>query len=186
LALKVLLIFLQKIKFILSKAFHSPMSPETIIKLLNLSKHPEGGYYSETYRAKSTINLENSKVRNTSTAIYYMLMNNEKSNFHKVAADESWFFHQGATIEILSITPEGTIKRHLLGNRLDLGEAPQITIPANVWFAARIKEEKGYALVSCTVAPGFEFDDFTLGKRAELKQMFPQLHSEIEKFTTRD
>jgi predicted cupin superfamily sugar epimerase len=70
-----------------------------------------------------------------------------------------------------------------LGNRLDLDEEPQVIIKANTWFAARVKDEKGFALVTCTVAPGFDFDDFELGKKEQLAKRFPNSKNEIEKLS---
>jgi len=156
------------------------MTAETIIEKLNLTRHPEGGFYRETYRAEKSVTLDNGKVRNTGTAIYYLLKGADKSHFHKVGSDELWLFHQGEPLELLMITGDGNIETKILGNRLDLDEEPQIIIPANVWFAARIKEEKGFTLVSCIVAPGFEFEDFELADKNELIRSFPNIKDEIE------
>lgn len=72
-----------------------------------------------------------------------------------------------------------------MGNRLDLDEDPQVIIKANIWFAARVKNEKGFALVSCVVAPGFDFNDFELGNTDELTELFPGIKTEIEKLSLR-
>ncbi len=156
------------------------MTAETIIEKLNLTSHPEGGFYRETYRADKSITLDNGKVRTTGTAIYYLLKDTDKSHFHKINADEIWLFHEGEPLEVLMITHEGNIETKILGNRLDLDQEPQVTIAANVWFAARIIGEKGFTLVSCIVAPGFEFEDFVLGDKDELIKLFPNIKDEIE------
>lgn len=156
------------------------MTAETIIRKLNLTRHPEGGFYRETYRAEKSVTFDNGKVRNTGTAIYYLLKEADKSHFHKVGSDELWLFHQGEPLELLMITRDGKIEAKILGNRLDLNEEPQLVIPANVWFAARIKEERGFTLVSCIVAPGFEFEDFELADKNELIRSFPNIKDEIE------
>lgn len=156
------------------------MTAETIIEKLNLTRHPEGGFYKETYRAEKSITLDAGNVRNTGTAIYYLLKDADKSHFHRVASDELWFFHQGEPLEIVMITNDGKIETKILGNRLDLNEEPQVLVKANIWFAARVKNGKGYALVSCTVSPGFDFSDFELANKNELMQLFPNIQAEIE------
>lgn len=159
------------------------MTAETIIEKLKLTRHPEGGFYRETYRGKKSITLDNGKVRNAGTAVYYLLKDTDKSHFHKVNSDELWLFHQGEPLEIFMITNEGKLETKILGNRLDLNEEPQVIIAANIWFAARLKNEKGFALVSCIVAPGFDFDDYELGSKNELIKTFPYIKTEIEKLS---
>lgn len=159
------------------------MTAESIIEELKLSPHPEGGFYRETYRGENVITLDKDRVRNTGTAIYYLLKDKDKSHFHKVSSDELWLFHQGEPLEILMITPDGKIETKILGNRLDLNEEPQVIVKANIWFAARVKNEKRFALVSCVVAPGFDFSDFTLGHKDELIKLFPDIKEEIEKLS---
>lgn len=159
------------------------MTAETIIEKLKLTTHPEGGLYRETYRGEKLITLDNGMERNTGTAIYYLLKDTDKSHFHKVYSDELWFFHQGEPLEIFMITTDGKIEMKTLGNRLDLDEEPQIMIKANIWFAARVKNEKGFSLVSCVVAPGFDFNDFELGNKNELIKLFPRIKREIEKLS---
>lgn len=158
------------------------MTAATIIEKLNLVKHPEGGFYRETYRAEQFITLDNDQKRNTGTAIYYLLNDTDKSHFHRISSDELWLFHQGTALELLMITDEGSLAIKTLGNRLDMQEAPQIMIKAHTWFAARVKNESGYALVSCMVTPGFDFEDFELGKKDELIRLYPGIKTEIEPF----
>ena len=143
--------------------------------------HPEGGYYKETYRASEIITVDRGK-RNISTAIFFLLENNDKSHFHRIQSDELWFFHQGEPLEILSIQ-NGQLISTILGNNIEAGELPQAVIPANTWFASHVKNESGYVLVSCTVAPGFDFADFELAERAALIREYPHLSQIIEEFT---
>jgi len=89
------------------------MNASKLIQELNLQPHPEGGYYKETYRGEPRIKLDNGKERNSSTAIYYMLTNEDKSHFHKVLSDEIWLFHQGETIIIYEIDQHGELVTHL-------------------------------------------------------------------------
>ena len=116
-----------------------------------------------------------------STAIYYLLQNDDKSHFHRIASDELWFFHNGNPLEIVYIQ-NGSIRTIILGNDIEKGEVPQAMIPMGVWFASRIKDESGYSLVSCTVAPGFDFTDFELARKEEMLFDYPHLEVYIEKF----
>jgi predicted cupin superfamily sugar epimerase len=158
------------------------MNAQDIINKLQMLPHPEGGYYKETYRSEEqTINKEGNK-RNTSTAIYFLLENNNISRFHRIKSDELWFFHQGNAIEIVSIHNNELVSI-TLGNDIDKGEVPQAVIPANVWFASSVKDGQGFGLVSCTVAPGFDFADFEMAKQNELLKEYPMLESVIKKYT---
>jgi uncharacterized protein len=157
------------------------MTAQDIITQLQMLPHPEGGYYKETYRSGETISVHGNE-RNVSTAIYFLLENKNKSHFHRIQSDELWFFHQGEPLEILSIQ-NGELVSTILGNNIVKGELPQAIIPANTWFASHVKDETGYALVSCTVAPGFDFADFELAERNDLIAQYPQLKQIIEEFT---
>jgi predicted cupin superfamily sugar epimerase len=158
------------------------MNGKEIVEKLGLQEHPEGGFYKETYRSNQTIETDKNVYRNISTAIYFLLENENKSLFHRIKSDELWFFHQGEALEIVFIK-EGVLNTIILGNNLENGEVVQATIPANTWFASRVKNLKGYSFVSCTVAPGFDFADFELAKREDLINEFPNLKETIEKFT---
>ncbi len=158
------------------------MTAQEIIKHLQLTAHPEGGYYTETYRCAEAILNRNGDQRNTSTAIYFLLNDNDVSNLHRIQSDELWFFHQGEPLEIVMIK-DGIYSSIVLGNNLQKGEVPQAMIPANVWFGSKLKNSKGYALVSCTVAPGFDFRDFELADRNQLLSEFPHLQLLITAFT---
>lgn len=155
---------------------------KTLIKQLQLQKHPEGGFYRETYRCNDILTTNRNKARNVSTAIYYLLENADKSHFHRIQSDELWFFHQGEAVEIIMLV-DGQSTSILLGNNLERGAIPQAIIPANTWFAARLKHPAGYALVSCTVAPGFDFADFELAGKESLLQEYPHLKTLIDELT---
>ncbi len=158
------------------------MTAQEIIKHLQLTAHPEGGYYTETYRCAEAILNRNGDQRNTNTAIYFLLNDNDVSNLHRIQSDELWFFHQGEPLEIVMIE-DGISSSIVLGNNLQKGEVPQAMIPANMWFGSKLKNSKGYALVSCTVAPGFDFRDFELADRNQLLSEFPHLQLLITAFT---
>ena len=158
------------------------MVAESIIRHLNMTPHPEGGYYKETYRSTSlTVNSEGNS-RNQSTAIYFLLENQNKSHFHRIKSDELWFFHQGEPLEILSIE-NGILKRTILGNDFLAGHQAQAMIPANTWFGSRLQQGKRFGLVSCTVSPGFDFQDFEMAKKENLILEFPDLKEIIDEMT---
>lgn len=150
------------------------------INHLQLTSHPEGGYYKETYRCEDSLQTE-SGSRNISTAIYFLLDGKNKSHFHRIKSDELWFFHDGNTLEILVLDNKG-LRSIYLGKNLEDGEKLQAIIPAGSWFGARVKDGNGFALVSCTVAPGFDFNDFELATNS-LSQLFPE-HKELIKEMT--
>lgn len=157
------------------------MNVRMLIQKFGLQPHPEGGFYKETYRTKEMIKTKDGRTRNIGTAIYYLLEDDNKSHFHRLKSDELWFFHQGNTLEIVLIEDEklSTIN---LGNEVEKEEVAQTIIPANTWFAAKVKSGKGYALVSCTVSPGFDFIDFEMGKKEDLIQQYPHLRKVIEEY----
>lgn len=159
------------------------MSAKDIIRILQLEPHPEGGYFKETWRSGEKLVNVRGATRNLSTAIYYLLENHDKSLFHRIGSDELWFFHSGNPIEIFLIE-EGKLVVRLLGSDVEKGENPQLFVPAGIWFSAKIRDSKGYALVSCAVSPGFDFSDFELAVRAELISDYPDLCAVIEEFTS--
>lgn len=155
---------------------------QQIITTLGMLPHPEGGYYKETFRSVETCLNANNVQRNLGTAIYYLLENDDKSHFHRLSSDELWFFHLGQPLEIVCIS-NGKIETLLLSNDFTNGARPQWLIPAHTWFAARVLNSKGFALVSCTVSPGFDFADFEMAERNALVAEFPHLKDTIEIFT---
>ena len=141
------------------------------IEKLNLKQHPEGGFYSETYRSKEAISISALPDRYISdhsfgTAIYFLLRSEDVSAFHRLKSDELWFFHLGSPVEVVFLTENGT-ESHILGTDFEKGERFQLVIPANTWFGARVLTPDSFVLVSCTVCPGFEFQDFELGEKEE-------------------
>ena len=153
-----------------------------IIKKLALQPHPEGGYFKETYRSADSIPADvldenfDSK-RSVSTGIYYLLESGNFSALHKINQDEMWHFYLGTSVELTMIAENGELKKVTIGNNIIKGEICQFVVPKHYWFGAKLEKENSYALVGCTVAPGFAFNDFTLGKREHLLKLFPQ-HTE--------
>lgn len=146
---------------------------QTYIQHLELIPHPEGGFYKETYRADMESDFEGfDGKRNVCTAIYFLLENDNKSHFHKIKSDELWFHHDGDALEIFVLSESG-LQKITLGKSIENGEVMQAVIPANVWFASKVKDNKGFALVSCTVSPGFDFADFEMATKKELLENYP-------------
>ena len=163
-------------------------SIKTIIELLDLKPHPEGGYFKETYRSSGVIqteslNAEYSSARNYSTCIYFLLTSDSFSAFHRIKQDEIWHFYDGSPIRLHVISENGEHTEQLIGPAMEKGELPQFVVSGGNWFAAEVTENNTYALVGCTVSPGFSFEDFELKSREELIQLFPHLESIITKLT---
>jgi predicted cupin superfamily sugar epimerase len=132
------------------------LSAADIIRLLDLEPHPEGGHYRQTFRDARLI-----EGRAASTAIYFLLARGERSHWHKVDAVEVWLYHAGAPLELeIALDAKGPVERMTLGPDLATGARPQAVVPVHAWQAARSLGD--WTLVSCTVAPGFEFSGFEL------------------------
>src|SRR6185295_4538370 len=112
--------------------------------------------------------------RSFGTAIYFLIKSNSPSHFHLLQADEIWHFYTGSPVTIFTIDPKGNLTENKLGNNPDNGEAFQFTVKAGDWFAAAVNHPDSFALVGCTMAPGFDFNDFILGRRNELTEIFPE------------
>lgn len=154
------------------------------MQTLQLSPHPEGGHYRVTYTSQLKIAREALPPafhgdRVASTAIYFLLAGDDFSAFHRIASDEMWHFYTGSALEIVVIDRDGGLTRQ----RLDGAGAFQAAVPAGCWFASRVFDRVGFALVGCTVAPGFDFADFELAKRDELVSAYPQHRKLIEELT---
>ena len=166
------------------------------IRKLELAKHPEGGFYRLTYTADVKIAAGAlphgfKGARAASTAIYFLLSNqsfegNEAghfSAFHRLQADELWHFHAGSPLVVHSIAPGGEYSRLVLGPDAEQGEQFQGCVRAGCWFGSAPLHADSFALVSCTVSPGFDFADFELARRDELSALYPQHRELVEQLT---
>jgi hypothetical protein len=158
---------------------------------LGLLAHPEGGFYRQAYRSGEkvdTVGLPSrfAGSRVFSTAIYFLLESGDFSAFHRIKQDEVWFFHAGAGILIHQIDKQGGYAKIHLGVNLNNGETPQAVVPAGYLFAASVPCPDRYALVGCSVAPGFEFDDFEMPSRRQLVSQYPEHREIIEQLTRPD
>ena len=164
------------------------MTSENWINKLNLTPHPEGGYFKEIYRSAEFIKADGLPSRYNSdrtfgTSIYFLLEGNQFSTFHKLKSDETWHFYDGCAITIYLINPDGRLSTVTLGKSLDASTVLQFTIPQNTWFAAKPNINNSFSLVGCSVYPGFDFEDFEMGKQSELIRMFPKHETLIKQFT---
>ncbi len=155
------------------------MNAEKLKSLLNLVPLPsEGGYYAETYRSSELIKQDclpsrYSGSRNVCTAIYYLLEPNTFSALHRVASDELFHFYLGDPVEMLQLWPDGSSKVVAIGSDIEKGMVPQVVVPQGVWQGARLVNGGQFALLGCTVSPGFEFADYENGSRQPLIEAYP-------------
>lgn len=152
-----------------------------LVKFLDMLPHPEGGFYKETYRSTEDMDTKNGK-RSLCTVIYFLLRSADVSRFHRIQSDEHWFWHEGSPVTI-----------HLLQknahNKLPLGPAdkgrqfPQQLVKALTIFGSTVDQPDSYALVSCVVAPGFDFRDFELFSSEQLLKEYPVEEEIIRRLT---
>ena len=155
---------------------------------LQLIPHPEGGYYRQTYRAELTV--EKAALppgfggsRAVATAIYFLLEGTDFSAFHRLRSDEMWHFYAGGTLVVDVIAENGKHSEILLGSDAEAGETFQALVKAGCWFGSRVRDAGSFALVGCTVSPGFDFLDFELAMRDELVRQYPRHRELIERLT---
>lgn len=156
------------------------------IKALDLKPHPEGGWYREVYRSDETVVAEAlperyGNDRPIATAIYFLLTSESFSALHRLKSDEQWHFYAGSPLTVHVIEPDGRPRLIRLGPEIDRGETFQATVPGGCWFGATVEQPESFALVGCTVAPGFDFGDFELGRRDELVRKYPEHRELIER-----
>ncbi|WP_109673370.1 cupin domain-containing protein [Dyadobacter jejuensis] len=149
------------------------------IQQYQLQPHPEGGHYAEMYRSTGMIDQNALPThfkgdRAYCTGIYFLLEQGQISAFHRILSDELWHFYAGESLEIYVLDPRYKTKYTIkLGNNPENGEVFQAVVPAGAWFASRPMSNSAYSLVGCTVAPGFDFEDFEMADRKLLGREFP-------------
>jgi predicted cupin superfamily sugar epimerase len=156
------------------------------IETLGLARHPEGGWFRETYRSREAIRREHLPPRFDgdrafSTAIYYLLESGDLSALHRIRQDEVWHHYDGSSLTLHLISPEGAYSTLTLGR--GRGGEPQAVTPAGWLFAATVDEPDSFTLAGCTVAPGFDFADFEMPSRDELCRLYPHLRVIVERLT---
>lgn len=164
------------------------MTADDIIAKLDLIPLPEeGGFYRETHRSNILIpknSMEGiSSDRSTSTLIYYLVTPEEFSGLHRVkTADEIFHFYLGDPVEMLQITESGEAKKVVMGQNIPEQQL-QTVVEKSVWQGTRLVEGGEWALLGCSVAPGFEFDDFEIRTQKEFFEMFPQHKEKLKAYT---
>ena len=160
------------------------MEPEAeqVIRGLSLARHPEGGWFRETYRSAervpaSALPPRFGADRALATSILYLLAAGECSHFHRLRADELWWHHAGGPMQVILLDARGP--RTLVVS----AESPQAVVPHGTWCAAEPAPGAAFALVGCGVAPGFEYDDFELAERQALLAQFPAQRELVLRFT---
>ena len=165
------------------------LTADEIIKLLDLQPHPaEGGYFRETYRCADSTPVEAlperyDGERSFSTAIYYLLTPGACSRMHRVASDEVFHFHLGGPVTMLQLGDDGGSEVITLGSDIAAGQRPQVVVPRGVWQGCRLVDGGDFALMSTTVAPGFDYADYEDGDRQQLIAAHPGRRDLIERLT---
>jgi hypothetical protein len=156
------------------------MTADEVKKILGLMPHPrEGGLYIRTYESGEMVSpsafLDGRypSSRHTGTAIYYLLEPGTFSEMHRLRSDEIFHFYAGDAVEMLQLHEGGAGEVIRIGNRLDRDERPQVVVPRGVWQGSRLAPGGGWALLGCTVSPGFEFEDYETETRAALCAGWP-------------
>jgi predicted cupin superfamily sugar epimerase len=156
---------------------------ERLVATLGLQPHPEGGYYRETWRSALSTEFDGTGggpvgPRSCGTAIFYLLAGEDVSRLHRLKADEIFHLYAGGPLAIHILAEGSGYRTVTLGADLEAGQVFQAVIPAGCWFGASLVEPGTFALVGCTVAPGFDFADFEMGDRNALLDVFAE-HEEI-------
>jgi predicted cupin superfamily sugar epimerase len=162
---------------------------EELIALLQLQPHPrEGGFFRETYRADegflaAALPPRYGQDRSVSTAIYYLLTPDTFSALHRLASDEVFHFYLGDPVRMLQLFPDGQGREVILGTDVLRGQSPQVVVPRGVWQGSLLEPGGTFALLGCTVAPGFDYADYETGERAALLARYPAFAELIRALT---
>ncbi|MDN3203816.1 cupin domain-containing protein [Algoriphagus sediminis] len=151
-----------------------------LVKKLDLLPHPEGGFYKETYRSKQILDTPYGE-RSLMTSIYFLLTSENVSHFHRIKSDEHWYFHEGSPLTIHLLDRQGHRKLKLGPSSEEC--APHHLVEKKLIFGSTVDEKNAYSLVSCVVAPGFDFKDFELFKAEDLLSQYPDHREIIERLT---
>ncbi len=166
------------------------MTADEVIAALQLQPHPvEGGFFRETYRSPAMLPASalpsHNAERAVSTAIYYLLKPGHVSELHVLPGDEVFHFYLGSPVQMLQLWPDGTGREITLGANILAGEVPQLVVPGGVWQGTRLLGDTGFALLGCTVAPGFDYADYKSETRANLTKKWPAFAKQITALTPR-
>ena len=162
---------------------NTKLTASDLIGQLKLERHVEGGCFKRVYESKYKVQIHEESERLIACAIYFLLEGHDFSAFHRLKSDEIWAYNYGSPLTIFLIEQDGSLKQMTLGNP----ENPtfQVTIGANQWFAAEVNDKSSFTLMSCFVAPGFEYHDFELANRQMLVSQYPN-HADLINRLTRE
>jgi predicted cupin superfamily sugar epimerase len=153
---------------------------EFLIDKFNMQAHPEGGFFTETYRSEGKFDQ-----KSYSTGIYFLLRKNDISHLHRIKSDEMWHFYDGDPLKVVEIDESGKIIETILGTDYEKGMVSQYVVKANRWFGSMplegVSGGSDYCFVGCTVSPGFEFEDFELASFDSLATEYPQHRDLLKK-----
>lgn len=165
------------------------MDATTLIRLLDLTPHPiEGGYFRETYRSNETIDSQSLPARyggkrNFATAIYYLLTPETASRIHRISSDEVFHFYLGDPVQMIQLLAGGEARLIALGPDIEAGHVSQAVVPHGVWQGACLIPGGRFALLGCTVAPGFDYADYEEGQADQLLAQYGHYHDLIRRLT---
>lgn len=158
------------------------MNAEDWITYLDMTAHPEGGYYKQSFVSPEKITTaEHPLERNLYTSIYFLLRSHDTSHFHRLKSDELWYFHAGHAVTVHILDVNGNYRAEKLGLNIAAGERPQVLVEKGSIFGSTVEAEDTFSLVGCMVSPGFDFDDFELLLQAELLELYPEQEPIIKK-----
>ena len=167
------------------------MTADEVKTLLGLQPHPrEGGWYVRTWESSDHIAAANfadgryDSARRTSTAIYYLLEPHTFSEMHVLKSDEIFHHYLGDAVEMLQLFEDGSTQITVLGKNIAEGETLQHAVPRGVWQGSRLLSGE-WALLGCTVSPGFEFADYSDASAEELISKWPGEAERIRRLTNR-
>lgn len=160
------------------------MGWKELVDSMGLLPHPEGGYYREIWRSPGLVpGKRPGTIRNAATSILFLIPGDGCSRLHRLASDETWVHRAGGELELVELALGAPALRTVIGSAGPTGFPHSHTIPAGTWFGARPVAGSGFALVECTVAPGFDFADFELGKSETLLEEYPGARGEIQELS---
>lgn len=165
------------------------LTAERVIELLGMRPlSDEGGYYVETYRSSQSLSEAvlgpgYGGPRVFSTAILYLLTADTCSRLHRVRSDEIFHFYLGDAVSMVQLKPDGTCREVVLGSDILAGQKCQVVVPAETWQGAFVRQGGKFALMGCTVAPGFDFADYERGERETLPRQYPVAAEVVNRLT---
>ncbi|MFD2308302.1 cupin domain-containing protein [Enterococcus termitis] len=143
------------------------------IEQLGLEPHPEGGYFKQLLCSEEIIQTAPNEKRPYYTSIHFLLTDESPSHFHRLKSDEVWYYHTGSSLCVHLLHPNGHYETIRLGNDIERGEVLQAVVPKNTIFGSTVDKANDFALVSCMVSPGFDYQDFELFTKEQLYSAYP-------------